>query len=50
MAAVYFQHRLLILDEPTTASSLEVTAKVLGCVDGARRPGISVITHNLSHA
>lgn len=50
MAAVQFQHRLLILDEPTTASSLEVTAKVLGCVDGARRQGISVIPHDSSHA
>ena len=50
--AVYFQHQLLILDEPTAALSLKETAKVLGYVDGARRKGASVIiiTHNLSHA
>ena len=50
--AVYFQHQLLILDEPTAALSLKETAKVLGYVDEARRKGASVIiiTHNLSHA
>ena len=50
--AVHFQHKLLILDEPTAALSLKETAKVLGYVDGARRQGVSVIiiTHNLSHA
>jgi simple sugar transport system ATP-binding protein len=50
--AVYFQHQLLILDEPTAALSLKETAKVLGYVDGARQKGASVIiiTHNLSHA
>ena len=50
--AVYFQHQLLILDEPTAALSLKETAKVLGYVEEARRKGASVIiiTHNLSHA
>ena len=50
--AVHFQHKLLILDEPTAALSLRETAKVLGYVDEARRKGVSVIiiTHNLSHA
>ena len=50
--AVHFQHKLLILDEPTAALSLKETAKVLGYVDGARQKGVSVIliTHNLSHA
>ena len=50
--AVHFQHKLLILDEPTAALSLNETAKVLGYVDSARRQGVSVIiiTHNLSHA
>ena len=50
--AVHFQHKLLILDEPTAALSLKETAKVLGYVDEARRKDVSVIiiTHNLSHA
>ena len=50
--AVYFQSKLLILDEPTAALSLKETAKVLGYVDEARRQGVSVIiiTHNIQHA
>ena len=50
--AVYFQSKLLILDEPTAALSLKETAKVLGYIDEARRQGVSVIliTHNIQHA
>ena len=42
--AVYFQSKLLILDEPTAALSLKETAKVLSYV------GVIMITHNISHA
>ncbi len=50
--AVYFENRVLILDEPTAALSLKETAKVLSYIDQARRKGVAVvfITHNISQA
>ena len=50
--AVYFQSRVLILDEPTAALSLKETAKVLSYVREARNHGVAVvlITHNIKHA
>jgi len=50
--AVYFQSKLLILDEPTAALSLKETAKVLSYVREARKNGVAVvfITHNIAHA
>ena len=50
--AVYFQSKLLILDEPTAALSLKETAKVLSYVQEAKTSNVSVIliTHNISHA
>lgn len=50
--AVHFQSRLLILDEPTAALSLNETAKVLSYVREAKRQGVAVIliTHNIAHA
>ena len=50
--AVYFQSKLLILDEPTAALSLKETAKVLSYVQEAKKSnvGVIMITHNISHA
>ena len=50
--AVYFQSKLLILDEPTAALSLKETAKVLSYVQEAKKNevGVIMITHNISHA
>ena len=50
--AVYFENRVLILDEPTAALSLKETAKVLSYIDRARRKNVAVvfITHNISQA
>ena len=50
--AVYFENRVLILDEPTAALSLKETAKVLSYIDQARRKNVAVvfITHNISQA
>ena len=47
--AVYFQSRLLIMDEPTSALSLKETAKVLQYIRNARERnlGVVVITHNI---
>jgi simple sugar transport system ATP-binding protein len=47
--AVYFQSRLLIMDEPTSALSLKETAKVLQYITSARERnlGVVVITHNI---
>ena len=47
--AVYFESRLLIMDEPTSALSLKETAKVLTYIQQARDKGVAVvvITHNL---
>jgi simple sugar transport system ATP-binding protein len=48
--AMYFQSRLVILDEPTTALSLRETAKVLGFIDKIREAGKSCIfiSHNIA--
>ena len=50
--AVYFDSRVLILDEPTAALSLKETAKVLSYIDQARSKGVAVvfITHNINQA
>jgi simple sugar transport system ATP-binding protein len=49
--AVYFESKLLILDEPTAALSLRETDKVLSYISEARAMGVSVIviTHNIHH-
>ncbi len=49
--AAYFNPRLLILDEPTSALSLRQTERVLRSIEEARNKGISIIfiTHNVHH-
>jgi D-xylose transport system ATP-binding protein len=49
--AVYFNARLIILDEPTAALGVEETRKVLELVREMRDQGLSVvmISHNLAH-
>jgi len=49
--AAYFNPKLLILDEPTSALSLRQSARVLTSVEEARNKGISIIfiTHNVHH-
>jgi simple sugar transport system ATP-binding protein len=49
--AAYFNPKLLILDEPTSALSLRQTGRVLKSVEEARNKGISIIfiTHNVYH-
>ena len=49
--AAYFNPKLLILDEPTSALSLRQTGRVLKSVEEARSKGISIIfiTHNVYH-
>jgi len=49
--AAYFNPKLLILDEPTSALSLRQTGRVLKSVEEARNQGISIIfiTHNVYH-
>ena len=49
--AAFFNPKLLILDEPTSALSLRQTDRVLKSVDEARNKGISIIfiTHNVYH-
>jgi simple sugar transport system ATP-binding protein len=49
--AAYFNPKLLILDEPTSALSLRQTGRVLKSVEEARNKGISIvfITHNVHH-
>jgi simple sugar transport system ATP-binding protein len=49
--AAYFNPKLLILDEPTSALSLRQTSRVLKSVEEARNKGISIIfiTHNVYH-
>ena len=49
--AAYFNPKLLILDEPTSALSLRQTQRVLKSVEEARNKGISIIfiTHNVYH-
>ncbi len=50
--AVYFDSRVLVLDEPTAALSLKETAKVLSYIEQARNQGVAVvfITHNINQA
>jgi simple sugar transport system ATP-binding protein len=50
--AVYFESKLLILDEPTAALSLKETAKVLAYIREAQNKSVAVIfiTHNIQHA
>ncbi len=49
--AVYFGAKLLILDEPTSALSLNQTEQVLNIIKETKKQGISVIfiTHTLHH-
>jgi len=49
--AVYFGAKLLILDEPTSALSLNQTVQVLNIIKETKKQGISVIfiTHTLHH-
>jgi D-xylose transport system ATP-binding protein len=49
--SVYFNARLIILDEPTAALGVEETRKVLELVKEMRAQGLSVvmISHNLAH-
>lgn len=49
--AMYFQSRLVILDEPTTALSLRETEKVLGFIKKIKAAGKSgiFISHNIAH-
>lgn len=49
--AMYFQSRLVILDEPTTALSLRETEKVLGFIKTIKEAGKSCIfiSHNIAH-
>jgi simple sugar transport system ATP-binding protein len=49
--AAYFNPKLLILDEPTSALSLRQTSRVLKSIEEARNKGISIIfiTHNVHH-
>lgn len=49
--SVYFNARLIILDEPTAALGVEETRKVLQLVREMRDQGLSVvmISHNLTH-
>jgi simple sugar transport system ATP-binding protein len=49
--AAFFNPKLLILDEPTSALSLRQTGRVLKSVEEARNKGISIIfiTHNVYH-
>jgi simple sugar transport system ATP-binding protein len=49
--AAYFNPKLLILDEPTSALSLRQTDRVLRSIEEARNKGISIIfiTHNVHH-
>jgi simple sugar transport system ATP-binding protein len=50
--SMYFQAKLLILDEPTTALSLTETKKVLNFIKKVKEKGSSCIfiTHNIYHA
>ena len=49
--SVYFNARLIILDEPTAALGVEETRKVLELVKEMREQGLAVvmISHNLAH-
>jgi len=49
--AIYFDTKLLILDEPFAALGLKETARVLEMINRAREEGVSVIliVHNMHH-
>ena len=49
--AVYFNARVIILDEPTAALGVEETRKVLELVKEMRDQGLTIvmISHNLAH-
>ena len=49
--AIYFETKLLILDEPFAALGLRETARVLEMIKRAREEGVSVIliVHNMNH-
>ena len=49
--AIYFDTKLLILDEPFAALGLKETARVLEMIKRAREEGVSVIliVHNMNH-
>jgi D-xylose transport system ATP-binding protein len=49
--AVYFNARVIILDEPTAALGVEETRKVLELVKEMRKHGLTIImiSHNLAH-
>jgi D-xylose transport system ATP-binding protein len=49
--SVYFNARVIILDEPTAALGIEETRKVLQLVSEMRDQGLAVvmISHNLAH-
>lgn len=49
---MYFGAKLVILDEPTSALSLNETNKVLSYIEQAKESGLAVIfiTHNMYHA
>ncbi|MGM0414822.1 MAG: ATP-binding cassette domain-containing protein [Bacillota bacterium] len=49
--AMHFEAKLVILDEPTTALSVEAAKKVLSFIEHLKNEGISVIliSHNMAH-
>ncbi len=49
--AMHFEAKLVILDEPTTALSVEAAKKVLSFIEHLKKEGISVIliSHNMAH-
>lgn len=49
--AIYFETKLLIMDEPCAALGIKETNRVLGFMEKAREEGVSVIfiSHNLHH-
>ena len=49
--AIYFETKLLVLDEPMAALGLKEAARVLGFMERAREEGVSVIliAHNVYH-
>jgi simple sugar transport system ATP-binding protein len=49
--AMYFEAKLIILDEPTTALSVKETEIVLNFIENVKQQGIPVIfiTHNIYH-
>ncbi|MGF1616515.1 MAG: ATP-binding cassette domain-containing protein [Acidimicrobiia bacterium] len=49
--AIYFESRLLLLDEPVAALSVRERRKVFGAIDHAKEQGLGVlyIDHNMEH-